>query len=651
MSAQGGIWNFEKRPVSRTLVAQLSDALARSGPDGESSYIQGEIALLYHPYHTTSDSLCEHQPYISEDGCILTWDGRLDNRDDLLSALHLGRQNRCADVDVAAAAFAHWGSDAFGKLVGDWAVSIWNPRRRELMFATDYLSVRHIFYHLSPGSICWSSELGALVNLSARAFTLSDEFVAGYFANEPDAHLTPYEEIRQVTAGHFVRVQEHGNIKLVRYWSVEPGLRIRYKSDSEYEEHFRHLLRKSVARRLRCQVAVLAEFSGGFDSSSIVCMADDIVAREGSQCPQVETLSYESTREPNADDAKYRKIIEQSRGRVGAYIEVTDAESTVRWDEYPSYLALPGYLPFNQKIEAERARIVSEGGYRVVLSGVGGDEFMGGIPDTSAQLADLILQFRFGTFMRELGRWSLATRRPALSLLTAALLELAPQWFSQRFLTQAKAETWISPQFAKRMKIGEHQVSVSEHFGLWLRSRRFYAGGVLLMANKLAKWKPASVGLEETRFPFLDRDLIEFVLAIPANQLNRPGERRSLMKRSLQGILPSALLSRKTKQLGSRRPIVALEKNWESLSSLAQHFCTADLGYIDLPKFVTALNLARNGQRIHIPRLLRGLSLELWLRSMIDRGVFQPPRFFRAVGRPRSQQLLATQQIRVLHRS
>jgi hypothetical protein len=216
--------------------------------------------------------------------------------------------------------------------------------------------------------------------------------------------------------------------------------------------------------------------------------------------------------------------------------------------------------------------------------------------------------------------------------------------FSQHFLSQAKVENWIAPQFAKRMKIGERQVHVSEQFGLWLRSRRFYAGGVLLMANKMAKWKPASAALEETRFPYLDRDLIEFVLAIPTNQLNRPGERRSLMKRSLQGIVPSELLSRKTKQLGSRSPMVALERNWEQLSSLAQHFYTADLGYIDLPKFVAALNLARSGQRVHIPRLLRGLSLELWLRSMIGRGVLEPPQLSGSTGRHTSKQHLAAQQ-------
>ena len=87
MSVQAGIWNFDGRPVDRRLLEKLSDSLRQQGPDGESRYVDGSVALLYRPFHTTAESRQEKQPYTSRRGFILTWDGRLDNREVLIAEL------------------------------------------------------------------------------------------------------------------------------------------------------------------------------------------------------------------------------------------------------------------------------------------------------------------------------------------------------------------------------------------------------------------------------------------------------------------------------------------------------------------------------------------------------------------------------------
>ena len=127
--------------------------------------------------------------------------------------------------------------------------------------------------------------------LSGDKFHIDDDYIAGYFAHDPDAHLTPYREIREVPPGQFVRVR-NGSVSVERFWRFSPKSRIRYKTDAEYEEHFRHLFRQSVRRRLRSDSPILAELSGGLDSSSIVCMADDIIANERKQIPRLDTISY-----------------------------------------------------------------------------------------------------------------------------------------------------------------------------------------------------------------------------------------------------------------------------------------------------------------------------------------------------------------------
>src|SRR5260370_25975610 len=180
------------------------------------------------------------------------------------------------------------------------------------------MGIRHIFYYLKNDRIWWSTDLSPLVLLSGDKFHIDDNYISGYFAHDPDAHLTPYREIREVPPGQCVRIR-NGSASVERYRGFSPNSRIRYKTDAEYEDHFRRLFRQAVARRLRSDSPILAELSGGLDSSSIVCVADDILAKEGALTPRLDTLSYFDKTEHNGDDWIYFQKIEQKRGRVGSH--------------------------------------------------------------------------------------------------------------------------------------------------------------------------------------------------------------------------------------------------------------------------------------------------------------------------------------------
>jgi asparagine synthase (glutamine-hydrolysing) len=624
MSVQAGIWNFDGRPVDRKLLEILSDSLRQQGPDGESCYVDNSIALLYRPFHTTAESRQEKQPHTSGRGFILTWDGRLDNREVLIADLGSDLNSSPTDVAIFAAAFDRWDTDCFRRIVGDWAVSIWKLEQRELLFAADYMAIRHIFYYQKNDQVWWSTDLGPLVLLSGAKLHVDDEYIAGYFANDPDAHLTPYREIREVPPGQFVRIR-NGSVSVERFWRFSSKSRIRYKTDAEYEEQFRHLFRQSVRRRLRSDSPILAELSGGLDSSSIVCMADDIIAKEGEQFPRLDTISYYDDTEPNGDDSIYFPKIEQQRGRVGIHIDSSKVVSSLASLQCSDFCALPGALGFAQKLGDERADTIRRGGYRTVLSGVGGDEFLGGVPDPRALLADLIVQFKLISLAKQLTAWSLVKRRPWIHLLWQSAISALPASLGQYLVKEAKVESWIRKDFAKRTRLAIRQLDVDEHFGLWLPTRRGYVGGVHLMASKLAKFTPPVSALEEGRYPYLDQNLIEFILSIPASQLLRPGERRSLMRRSLAGIVPQEILSRPTKQLGARTSVLVLEKHWDELQSIYQTPLSASLGYVDEVQFLKTISDARGGKTVTLVRVLWTISLEYWLRDMAARGLLEAP--------------------------
>ena len=624
MSVQAGVWNFDGSAADRRVVEEFNAALRQQGPDGESLYCEGPAALTYRPFHTTRESRYEEQPYVSRRGFVVTWDGRLDNREDLLAEVRADLDRSAPDVSIVAAAFDRWGTDSFRRIVGDWALTVWRPQEKELILASDFMGVRHIFYHLRADQVRWSSDIAPLLLLAGVKFHVDDEFVAGYLAHNPYGHSTPYREIREVPPGQFVRVRR-GNISVERFWRFSPHTRIRYKTDRAYEEHFRHVFRQSVRRRLRSDSPVLAELSGGLDSSSIVCMADDILKREGADAPRLDTLSYYDNTEPKGDDWVYFQKIEEKRGRAGIHIDSSKMSKSPASLEFREFCPFPGTLGVSNELGDERADSVRKGGCRVVLSGLGGDEFMGGIPDPRALLGDLIVQGRIFRLVSQLSEWSLIKRRPWLHLLWGSAVASLPASLAQHLVPEAKLETWYCKGFAKRTRLKYRQTAASETFGFWLPTRRSVIAGVQAMASNLAKMPAATPVLEETTYPYLDQNVIEFVLATPTDQWLRPGERRSLMRRALAGIVPAEVLARRSKQIGARTPAVMLDQHWDEIRSAYRSSLSSRLGYVDDAALLRTVGDARAGKIAPIVRVLWTISLEFWLRDLAARGLLELP--------------------------
>src|SRR5437899_5301188 len=113
MSIQAGICHFDQRPIDNNALLKMSRSLASLAPDGESTYLNGSLNMLYCPFHTTPESKLENQPLILASGLVMMWDGRLDNRDQLLLSLGPLRGTPPSDLAIAAAAFERWGTDCF----------------------------------------------------------------------------------------------------------------------------------------------------------------------------------------------------------------------------------------------------------------------------------------------------------------------------------------------------------------------------------------------------------------------------------------------------------------------------------------------------------------------------------------------------------
>ncbi len=618
MSAQAGIWNFDGKPVDEAFLDKLASAIEQYGPDGGNTYINGSTAMTYRAFHTTLESRLERQPYVTARGNVITWDGRLDNRDELIPQLWEELKANQSDVAIVAAALDSWGTDCFRRILGDWAVSVWNPRQRELILARDYMGVRTLFYYPQSKKVIWCTCLASLAAFGGP-FTLCDQYIASYLALWPEPHLTPYRELQSVSPGQFVRICD-GQINSQAYWTLNPRLKIRYKDDREYEQHFLHMFRQAVRRRLRSDSPVLADLSGGLDSSSVVCMADDILAKEEARTV-LDTFSFYDPHEPDEEDFRYFGKVEEQRKRAGHHVELHRGDDAFTVD-YPSFVAAPGFEA-RQGLKEAKSAVIKQGMYRVVLSGTGGDEFLGNALDPRVQLADLLVQLRLWKLGEQLISWSLLSRRPMIHLLYATLGLLFPKWLRTRVTGESRIANWIVEGFASRCDLRGRQLVAAEGPCYWLPSIRDSFQTLKVLSGQLTHARPVPY---EKRYPYLDRSLVEFLISIPTNQLLRPGERRSLMRRSLVHLLPPEILSRNTKSGTGRCISVTLQKHWHALESALESPLSSELGFIDGPRFRSALLAAKSGKlEDDIVMLLKGLSLELWLRDVASRHVLLLP--------------------------
>jgi asparagine synthase (glutamine-hydrolysing) len=614
MSVQAGIWNFDGQPIDRDLLSKIGSATSRYAPDGESLHVDGNLAMLYRPFHTTPESRLETQPHMSRHGLVITWDGRLDNRDELISDLRHYMVDERTDVSIVAAAFERWGTDCFQKIRGDWALSIWNSSDRELLLARDYVGTRQLYYHRRSRGIAWCNHLAPLA-LCGPSFGLSSEYVAGYIVSRDSTDLTPFNEIYSVKPAHYIRIGPD-QITTHVYWTFNPRSQTRYRTDAEYEEQFRVLFRQSIRRRLRTDSPALAELSGGRDSSSIVCMADDILQKEGADTPRLDTLSGLNRDEPGDDDFVYVAKMEKKRGRKGHGKEIRCFGDAFCLD-YPDFVAIPGF-----GLRQEFSRLVSEvlatGQFRVVFSGLGGDELLGQGFDCRVQLADFLSRLRLKSLSSELLKWSLELRQPWIQLFLGAASLTMPDWLRRKGSRRKMIPPWINRTFARRSGFCDHLQSADGPLH-WLPSERDRLHTYGTLTALMMRVRPSR---EDRVYPYLDQPLVEFLLSIPADQLFRPGERRSLMKRALVGLVPDEILQRKTKGSSVRSLSVTLEKHWQRIETILESPMIFDLGYVKKQPFREALLDLKSGQLSpHVPSLLKALSLEVWLRDAVDRGI------------------------------
>jgi asparagine synthase (glutamine-hydrolysing) len=369
------------------------------------------------------------------------------------------------------------------------------------------------------------------------------------------------------------------------------------------------------------------------DSSSIVCMADVIIARGAADCPCLDTISWFNNSQPATDELPYITKVEEKRGRNGCHIDLGTQrrreESHVRLQssfmaefENDRLAATPiSNRPATSEIFRRAKAYMMSQGHRVTLSGLGGDSVTGGVvPTPTPELQNLLARARFFTLARQLNAWATKMRKSRLLLLWEAVRGFCLPALAG-MPKDASLASWLNTSFVRRnrtalrnypsrVKLFGPLPSFQDHLEALDGERRLMEYCAL-----------SPEMLREARYPYLDRDFLEFMYAIPREQIVRVGQRRFLMKRALVGIVPDEVLHRRKKTFLQQELQKDNPTECPTSAELGQHIVGSSIGIIDSNQLLEVVKKVRRNEEVPISCLMRTLTLESWLRHLAIQGV------------------------------
>ncbi len=548
MSAIAGLLHRDGRAADPMALRRMAQAIALWGPDGGGEWVEGSVALSRQVLRTTTNA--GDGPLVRNSATrrlVLAHDARLDNRDELRRSLEVGATSDADDTDGALilAAYERWGVDCPSRLYGDFAFALWDEARGIVFCARDPIGVRPFYYYLADELFAFGTQIKAVTTLPEVPTRLDEETLGVYLALlEPDKVSTFYRDVSRLHPGASLEVSIDGS-RHRTYWCLDDTRALKLGSDAEYAEAFKSVFSDAVGDRLRSDRPVGAMLSGGLDSSSIVCMAREL---RGAGDPLV-TLSgtFPSFRSEDSllDERRFQERV-VAGGGVDAHYLAADRTTPLfdfLWTGEEPIPAASLYMDWAVLQEAQKL------GVRALFSGNDGDSVVG---YGRNYLAELAWKGRWKTLHEELfalsrrynvGRRDLLKEWVLPTLVPGPVVALR-SWLSRNDDEPYDNRSVIRRDFAERSGVLDRTRAARRQDRPLRRERpihRMHIESSLLTLLLEVFARTAAPFEVEPRYPFLDRRVMEFCLSLPGDQKLSQGWDRVVMRRAMEGLLPSEI--------------------------------------------------------------------------------------------------------------
>ncbi len=546
------------------VLKRMTDVIQHRGPDDEGHWQSAnrKCGLGFRRLSIIDLSAAGHQPMTSPDSRFtIVFNGEIYNHSILRTDLESrGFKYRSrTDTETILYGFETYGPDFLQKMVGMWAIALWDDVKKELFCARDRIGVKPVYYYHKNGVFIVASEIKSILQHPEVRSELDLSELPNYLCfSMSSEHSSLFKDIHKLPAGHFLIIGSDGELRIRQYWSpLRPDTELSQLSQQETQDHIMVLLRQAVKDRMMSDVPFGVFLSGGIDSSVNVALMSELMTRPVDSF----TVGFKELEKYN--ELEYARLISKrfATNHHEVLIDHNDAlpelTNMVWHEDEPNGdpVCIPLYF---------LSKLTRESGTTVIQVGEGSDEQLVGYPW-------MLREWKFYNTYWKWFKLLPSFARKAIHASAGAFLKRGGNYLALDYIRRAAQNDelyWggavdMTPTHLRVLLSSEHQ-NLSDFprdlpRRIHERSRQILPDGQYMQEMafyelkhrlpELLLMRVDKLGMAhslEARVPFLDHRLVEFTMTIP-EQLKMPDAHstKQLLKKAVESILPHEIIYRK----------------------------------------------------------------------------------------------------------
>ncbi len=597
------------------VLGRMSDSMAHRGPDNAGFYLDDFVGLAHRRLSILDLSTAANQPFLSEDKrYVLVYNGEVYNSQDLKQQLAGYPFQTKSDTEVVLASFLKWGVDSFSKFNGMFAFGLWDCLDKTLYIVRDRSGIKPVYYTSGNNCFLFSSEVRAVLASGIIPRKLNADGILEYFQYQTvHAPNTLIQDVKMLEAGHYLKIKaDTCLVEDFQYAAISDSIgdKVNLKPYEQIKEDIYHLLLKSVERRMVSDVPMGAFLSGGIDSSILVGLMSQL-----SESPvNTFTINFD---ESAYSEAKYARMVADKFNTNHSEILLKPKDflnalpSALSAIDHPSGDGPNTWIVSNE---------VAKQGIKVAFSGLGGDELFAGY----AHFKRALIYHKYGYVAKfpnlikyPLG-YILKKARPSIATSKFVEVLMKDHWDLKHTYPIGR-RMFLDDELVRLLHVDVKRDRVEEICSTLPESKNRSLSQVTLaefatyMQHVLLRdTDQMSMAIPiEGRLPFLDNDLIEYVLRVP-DAVKNPLTPKKLLVDSVGDLLPSEIVNRP--KMGFVLPWDVWMRNdmLEFCNSAIHRLC--DRPFIDSSQMQQLWNRFLKGDKsISWSRIWYLIVLEYWL--------------------------------------
>lgn len=596
------------------IIRAMNAAIKHRGPDDNGSYGDNTVSLGSVRLSIIDLSVAGHMPMSNEDESIwIVYNGEVYNFGEIRKGLETKHKFRSTtDTEVILHAYEEWGEKCVERFNGMWGFAIYDKKRNKLFLSRDRFGVKPVYYYWNGGKFIFSSEIKAILEHKIKRQP-NDNVVYEFLALGMLEHrsATFFKDIHKLMPGeNLVLDLKKKKLMTYRWYDLKTRIReIKQESEAQVEKKVRSLLTDSVRYRLIADVPVGSCLSGGIDSSSLVCLM-----RKLQENGEIKTFSLVFPGK-KIDESKYQEEVvkqthvEQFTVTFDQKDILRDIEDLVRTQEEP-FGTLSMYGQYRVM------KLTKENGIKVLLDGQGGDENFAGYFKYFDFLAlEFYTKRQFGQMRKVMREAKERSYRVPSSIMLRPFMRGSR--LGKRMVDRIRRN---EKPFLAHIYIGDLPVPAYE-MGMDLRTAlltditKYSIPQLLRFEDKNSmRWSV------ESRVPFLDYRLVEYVAALRSDYKIRNGVPKYILRKAMNDIVPGSILARMDK-LGFVTPDAEMFRSKEFKKFIMAIFNSKEFRSRKYWKQEGVLKIYeehRSGKKDWAREIWRILNTEMWMRVFMD---------------------------------